>query len=70
MNIQGGGLSFEISGSNDKLLSVLNESKKAIQNFSTAAISGGKGIDRCGLPTLHGSRKKHTIGNNPTRKTD
>lgn len=46
MNIQGGGLSFEVSGSNDKLLSVLNESKKAIQNFSTAAVSGGKGIDR------------------------
>lgn len=46
MNIQGGGLSFEISGSNDKLLSVLNESKKAIQNFSTAAVPGGKGIDR------------------------
>lgn len=46
MNIQGGGLSFEISGSNDKLLSVLNESKKAIQNLSTAAVSGGKGIDR------------------------
>ena len=46
MNIQGGGLSFEISGSNDKFLSVLNESKKAIQNFSTAAVSGGKGIDR------------------------
>ena len=46
MNIPGGGLSFEISGSNDKLLSVLNESKKAIQNFSTAAVSGGKGIDR------------------------
>lgn len=46
MNIQGGGLSFEISGSNDKLLSVLNESKRAIQNFSTAAISGGKGMDR------------------------
>ena len=46
MNIQGGGLSFEISGSNDKLLSVRNESKKAIQNFSTAAVSGGKGIDR------------------------
>lgn len=46
MNIQGGGLSFEISGSNDKLLSVLNESKKAIQNFITAAVSGGKGIDR------------------------
>lgn len=34
MNIQGGGLSFEISGSNDKLLSVLNESKKAIQNLA------------------------------------
>ena len=28
------------------MLSVLNESKKAIQNFSTAAVSGGKGIDR------------------------
>ena len=46
MNIQGGGLSFEISGSNYKLLSVLNESKRAIQNFSTAAVSGGKDIDR------------------------
>ena len=54
MNIQGGGLSFEISGSNDKLLSVLNESKKAIQNFSTAAISGEKDIEplRIQLPLL------------------
>ena len=42
MNIQGGGLSFEISGSNDKLLSVLNESKKAIQNFSTGQFPAAK----------------------------
>lgn len=45
MNIQGGGLSFEISGSNDKLIAVLNQSKKAIQTFSTAAVTGGKDID-------------------------
>lgn len=45
MNIQGGGLSFEISGSNEKLIAVLNQSKKAIQTFSTVAVTGGKGID-------------------------
>lgn len=45
MNIQSGGLSFEISGSNDKLIAVLNQSKKAIQTFSTAAVTGGKGVD-------------------------
>lgn len=45
MNIQGGGLSFEISGSNEKLIAVLNQSKKAIQTFSTAAVTGGKGVD-------------------------
>lgn len=45
MNIQGGGLSFEISGSNDKLIAVLNQSKKAIQTFSTTAVAGGKGVD-------------------------
>lgn len=45
MNIQGGGLSFEISGSNEKLIAVLNQSKKAIQTFSTAAVTGGKSVD-------------------------
>ena len=45
MNIQGGGLSFEISGTNKQLLSVLNESKKAIQEFQGAAILGGKEMD-------------------------
>lgn len=45
MNIQSGGLSFEISGSNDKLIAVLNQTKKAIQTFSTTAVAGGKGID-------------------------
>lgn len=45
MNIQGGGLSFEISGTNKQLLSVLNESKKAIQEFQGAAVLGGKQMD-------------------------
>ncbi len=45
MNIQGGGLSFEISGTNKQLLSVLNESKKAIQEFQGAAVIGGKQMD-------------------------
>lgn len=46
MNIQGGGLSFEISGTNKQLLQVLSESKKAIQTFSTEAVQGGKNIDK------------------------
>lgn len=45
MNVTGGGLSFEISGTNDKLVRVLAESKKAIQTFSTDAAQGGKGVD-------------------------
>lgn len=45
MNIQGGGLSFDISGTNKQLLSVLNESKKAIQEFQGAAVLGGKQMD-------------------------
>lgn len=45
MNIQGGGMSFEISGTNKQLLSVLNESKKAIQEFQGAAVLGGKQMD-------------------------
>lgn len=46
MNIQGGGLYFDISGTNRQLLQVLNESKKAIQQFSTSAVQSGKGIDK------------------------
>ena len=46
MNIQGGGLSFDISGTNRQLLKVLNESKKAIQQFSTSAVQSGKGVDK------------------------
>lgn len=46
MNIQGGGLSFEISGTNKQLLQVISESKKAIQTFSTEAVQGGKNIDK------------------------
>lgn len=45
MNIQGGGLSFEISGTNKQLISVLNESKKAIQEFQGEAVLGGKQMD-------------------------
>lgn len=45
MNIQGGGLSFDISGNNKQLISVLNESKKAIQEFQGAAVLGGKQMD-------------------------
>lgn len=45
MNIQGGGLSFEISVTNKQLISVLNESKKAIQEFQGATVLGGKQMD-------------------------
>lgn len=45
MNIQGGGLSFDIFGNNKQLISVLNESKKAIQEFQGAAVLGGKQMD-------------------------
>lgn len=45
MNIQGGGLSFDITGTNKQLISVLNESKKAIQEFQGAAVLGGKQMD-------------------------
>lgn len=45
MNIQGGGLSFDISGNNKQLISVLNESKKTIQEFQGAAVLGGKQMD-------------------------
>ena len=50
MNIQGGGLSFEISGTNKQLLSVLNESKKAIQEFQGAAVLGGKQMEHLHAP--------------------
>ncbi len=46
MNIQGGGLHFEISGTNKQLLQVINESKKAIQTFSTDSVAGGKNVDQ------------------------
>ena len=46
MNIQGGGLYFDISGTNRELLRVLEESKRAIQQFSTSAVQNGKGIDK------------------------
>lgn len=46
MNIQGGGLSFEISGQNEKLMNVLKQTQQAIQTFSTEAVQGGKNIDK------------------------
>lgn len=45
MNIQSGGISFEISGTNKQLLGVLAESKKSIQEFQGAAVLGGKTMD-------------------------
>jgi hypothetical protein len=45
MNIQGGGISFEISGTNDKLLRILKQSKSSMQNFSGEVKKGGKDID-------------------------
>lgn len=45
MNIQGGGISFEISGTNEKLRKILEESKTAISKFSGDAVKGGKDID-------------------------
>lgn len=45
MNIQGGGISFEISGTNDKLLRILEQSKSSVQTFSGEVKKGGKDID-------------------------
>lgn len=45
MNIQGGGISFEISGTNDKLMRVLEQSKSSIQKFSGEVKKGGSDID-------------------------
>ncbi len=45
MNIQGGGISFEISGTNDKLLRILEQSKSSMQNFSGEVKKGGKDVD-------------------------
>lgn len=45
MNIQGGGISFEISGTNDKLLRILDQSKASMQKFSGEVKKGGNNID-------------------------
>ena len=45
MNIQGGGISFEISGTNDKLIRILEQSKATMQNFSGEVKKGGSNID-------------------------
>lgn len=45
MNIQGGGLSFEISGTNDKLIRILEQSKATMQKFSGEVKKGGDNID-------------------------
>ena len=45
MNIQGGGISFEISGTNNKLLRILEQSKSSMQNFSGEVKKGGRDID-------------------------
>lgn len=45
MNIQGGGISFEVSGSNAKLMKILEQSKKAISTFSKEGIRAGADFD-------------------------
>lgn len=46
MQVQGGGIYFEIGGDNKKLLSVISQSKVAIQTFKTEAEKGGTGISQ------------------------
>lgn len=46
MNIQGGGISFEVEGTNDKLMKVLDQSKKAISTFSRESLTAGSNIDK------------------------
>lgn len=46
MNIQGGGISFEVSGTNDKLMKILEQSKKAISTFSAEGVRAGGDIDK------------------------
>lgn len=44
MNINGGGLSFDFSATNDQLKKVIAESEQAIKQFSVDAVEGGKDI--------------------------
>lgn len=46
MNIQGGGISFEVSGTNAKLMKVLEQSKRAISTFSKEGVRAGTDIDK------------------------
>ena len=46
MNIQGGGISFEVEGTNEKLMKVLDQSKKAISTFSRESLTAGSNIDK------------------------
>lgn len=46
MNIQGGGISFEVSGTNAKLMKVLEQSKRAISTFSKEGVRAGADIDK------------------------
>lgn len=45
MNVQGGGISFEISATNEKLSRVLEQSKALLQGFTTSAKGGGDSVD-------------------------
>ena len=45
MNIQGGGISFEVSGTNEKLMRVLEQSKRAISTFSREGVTAGRDVD-------------------------
>ena len=45
MNIHGGGISFEVSGTNEKLMRVLEQSKRAISTFSREGVTAGRDVD-------------------------
>lgn len=45
MNVTGAGLDFEISGTNKKLMAILQESEKAIKEFGVSAEQGGAKMD-------------------------
>ena len=42
MNINGGGLSFDFTASNDQLKKIIEESKQAITQFSVDGVKAGK----------------------------
>ena len=45
MNVSSGGLSFDFSATNDKLVKIVEQSKKEIQGLADASKAGGAQMD-------------------------